>query len=105
MFFVNEMYEQVKQGLIVHMPKEIDHHVADEIRKGIDKRIEFDCLANVLFDFSGTEFMDSSGIGLLLGRHKMVQYLGGKVSAVNVSENIYSMMKMSGIDRIIAIEQ
>lgn len=49
--------------LITHLPKEIDHHSADEIKKVIDRKIEFDCISNIIFDFSDTEFMDSSGIG------------------------------------------
>ena len=65
--------------------------------------IEYDSIANIVFDFNNTEFMDSSGIGLLLGRHRMVQYIGGRVSAVNVSDNIFKMMKMSGIDKIITV--
>lgn len=100
---MKEMYEQTKQGLIIRMPKEIDHHAADEIKRGIDKKIEYDSIANIVFDFNNTEFMDSSGIGLLLGRHRMVQYIGGRVSAVNVSDNIFKMMKMSGIDKIITV--
>lgn len=98
---MKEMYEQTKKGLIIRMPKEIDHHTADEIRSEIDKKIEFDCISNLIFDFEKTDFMDSSGIGLILGRYKMVQYLGGVVSVVNASESIKRMMNMSGIDKFI----
>ena len=100
----NKIYEETKHGLVTHLPKEIDHHSADEIKKVIDRKIEFDCISNIIFDFSDTEFMDSSGIGLLLGRYKMVQYLGGRVSAVNVTDNIVRMIKMSGIDKFISVK-
>jgi len=92
-------------GIIVKMPAEIDHHTADEIRKEVDYKIEFDCVSNVVFDFSGTQFMDSSGIGLILGRMKMVGYLGGNVSVINVSENIFRIMNMAGITNLVTIKQ
>lgn len=100
---MKEMYEQTKQGLIIRLPKEIDHHSVDEIKNKIDKKIEYDCVANIIFDFNNTEFMDSSGIGLLLGRYRMVQYIGGRISVVNVSDNIIKMMRMSGVDKFITI--
>lgn len=98
---MKDMYKQTKKGLIIRMPKEIDHHTADEIRAEIDKKIEFNCISNLIFDFENTDFMDSSGIGLILGRYKMVQYLGGTVSVVNASDSITKMMNMSGIDKFI----
>lgn len=94
-----------KNGIIVNMPAEIDHHTADEIKKEVDYKIEFDCISNVIFDFSNTQFMDSSGIGLILGRMKMVGYLGGNVSVVNVSENVFRIMSMAGITKLVKVKQ
>lgn len=92
-------------GIIVNMPSEIDHHVAEKIKKEVDYKIEFDCISNVVFDFSDTQFMDSSGIGLILGRLKMVGYLGGKVSVINVSENVFRIMNMAGISKMVQVKQ
>lgn len=92
-------------GIIVNMPSEIDHHVAEKIKKEVDYKIEFDCISNVVFDFSNTQFMDSSGIGLILGRLKMVGYLGGNVSVINVSENVFRIMNMAGINKMVQVKQ
>ena len=97
-------YELQGQSLIVYVTKELDHHAVIDLRATSDKLIQAGNVKHIIFDFSDTEFMDSSGIGLLLGRYKMVQYLGGRVSAVNVTDNIVRMIKMSGIDKFISVK-
>lgn len=101
---MNSKYEQTKNGLIVRLPSEIDHHAADEIRREVDKKIELNGISNLIFDFENTSFMDSSGIGLLLGRYKMVHYLGGNVTAIHVSAHLFRTMKLAGIQKLITIK-
>lgn len=101
---MNVGYELKGKILKVRLPKEIDHHVADGLRREIDRRIEFDGITSLVFDFIQTEFMDSSGIGLVLGRCRMVQYLGGKVMIVNASDKIRTMFRMAGVDGMVTIK-
>lgn len=97
------MYEQTSKGLTVYLPKELDHHTADGIRKEVDKRIVQNGISNVVFDFGNTTFMDSSGIGLLMGRYKMVSYVGGTVSAVKVSEKIEKLLAFANVPKFVHV--
>ena len=62
---------QLKDGCMrIAMPKEVDHHCAEQLRKEADLLIGAYHIRKLVFDFAGTEFMDSSGIGVLIGRCK-----------------------------------
>jgi len=70
--------------LIVYVPKELDHHFAGQITEQIDRELEKGLIKQLVFDFSDTTFMDSSGIGMLMGRKRLLSYSGGKVSGLYV---------------------
>ena len=72
-------YQVEENCLTIFLPGELDHHNAEEIRKGSDKLIEENHIKCVIFDFQETNFMDSSGIGVIMGRYKLVYLLGGEV--------------------------
>ncbi|MCI8371910.1 MAG: anti-sigma factor antagonist [Lachnospiraceae bacterium] len=97
------MYEQSGGRLTVHLPSELDHHTADGIRKEIDKKIMQEGVSAILFDFSNTTFMDSSGVGLLMGRYKMVSYVGGSVYAVRVPEKIEKLLCLANVEKYVHI--
>ena len=101
---MNVTIEKCGDELIAALAGEIDHHNSKQIREAIDAELERGGYKLLTFDLESVSFMDSSGIGLLLGRYKMVQYLGGRVSAVNVTDNIVRMIKMSGIDKFISVK-
>ena len=63
-------FEKSGTVLTVHLPAELDHPVSDEIRRDSDRIIGHNYIKNMIFDFSETVFMDSSGIGLLMGRYR-----------------------------------
>ena len=63
-------FEKSGTVLTVHLPAELDHPASDEIRRESDRIIGHDYIKNMIFDFSETVFMDSSGIGLLMGRYR-----------------------------------
>mgnify|MGYP003879393013 CR=1 FL=1 len=89
--------------LIVNFNGELDHHSAEEIRKEIDK-IYFDKgLKNIVLDLKKLNFMDSSGIGLIMGRYKNVSDNGGKLFVVNASSRVDKILRMSGIQKIVQI--
>lgn len=87
--------------LCVKMPKEIDHHNAERISKRLDQYICTNQVNNVVFDFADTEFMDSSGIGIIAGRYKKIQYLGGKVFVMNAGKQVNRILLLSGIQKYV----
>ena len=97
------MYEQTNQGLTVLLPKEIDHHTADGIRQEVDRRIVQDGVSAIIFDFRNTTFMDSSGIGLLMGRYKMVSYVGGSICVTGANEKIRKLLCLANAQKYVHI--
>ncbi len=87
--------------LIVNFNGELDHHSAEEIRKEIDRVYFEKRLAHIVLDLKKLNFMDSSGIGLIMGRYKNVSDNGGKLVLVNVSSRVEKILKMSGILKIV----
>lgn len=94
----------VRDGcLLVTMPKEMDHYKVDMIRKSIDQYLLSGEAQSVVLDFENTGFMDSSGIGLIVGRHKMVSCFGGKLVATHANPRIQKILLMSGVKDMIEI--
>ena len=91
-------------GLTAYLSGEIDHHSAKEIREEIDETIERTKPALLTLDFKNVTFMDSSGIGLVMGRYRMMQLIDGKVVVKNASLHIRKVMRLAGLDRLAAIE-
>jgi len=91
--------------LTVYLQGEIDHHTAREMREGIDKAISFYMPSLLILDFAEISFMDSSGIGLVMGRYKNLKKNGAKLSLCNLKGNIYKIMKLAGIERLAEIEK
>ena len=89
--------------LTIFLPGELDHHNAEEIRKRSDYLIDQNHIRYVIFDFTDTTFMDSSGIGVIMGRYKRIYMLGGEVCAVHTSERMKKILTMSGVTRIMQI--
>ena len=94
-------YELINQCLVIKLNKELDHHSALVIREKTDKMIDRGTIKNIIFDFEGANFMDSSGIGVIMGRYKRVIFSGGKVAVTNVSDAIDRILKLSGLYKII----
>lgn len=82
---------------------EIDHHVSPSIRKDIDLAIIEKSPEILALDFSQVSFMDSSGIGLIMGRYKVMSEHGGKVLVQNPPPGIKKVMKLSGIEKLAKI--
>ena len=100
---MEEMYAVKDNCLFVMMPKEMDHHKADTIRMKIDEYLLDHRAQNVIFDFENTRFMDSSGMGLIVGRYKKVSCFGGKIVAMHVNARIQKILLMSGLKDMIEI--
>lgn len=89
--------------LTVRMDGELDHKSAEVVKTCVEKEIRRTGALNIAFDFSGVSFMDSSGIGLVMGRFKTVNSLGGKIILYGMNSYIERIMRMSGIERIAEI--
>lgn len=96
-------YKVQENCLTIFLPGELDHHNAEEIRKRSDYLIDQNHIRYVIFDFTDTTFMDSSGIGVIMGRYKRIYMLGGEVCAVHTSERMKKILTMSGVTRIMQI--
>lgn len=98
-------YLNLEKTLIFKISEEIDHHTTEKMRRRADYEIERYIPRKVIFDFDNVSFMDSAGIGMLLGRYKNTVMLGGKVEIINVNKNIKKILEMSGILKIIPIRE
>ncbi|MBE7013134.1 MAG: anti-sigma F factor antagonist [Ruminococcaceae bacterium] len=92
-----------KNTLIVKIVGELDHHSAGELREQLDSKIITEGISNLVFDLSDLVFMDSSGIGVIIGRYKLIKSLGGEVYIVSTSKNVDKLLSLSGIPDIIKV--
>ena len=69
--------------LRIVLPRELDHHVATQIQQETDLLVDTYHIRRIIFDFRGTDFMDSSGIGVILGRFRNARFSGGTIQAEN----------------------
>ncbi|MGL6200655.1 MAG: anti-sigma F factor antagonist [Lachnospiraceae bacterium] len=98
------MKYQVRENcLTIYLPNELDHHNAELIRREADRQIERNHIKYIIFDFADTNFMDSSGIGVIMGRYKKISLIGGEVWAMNTSERVRKILAMSGVTKIMQI--
>ena len=89
--------------LTVKMKGELDHHAAKKVREEIDYELERSSAENIAFDFTFVTFMDSSGIGVVMGRYKKVRMLGGRIFIYGMNNEISRIMEMSGIHKIAVV--
>ncbi len=98
-------YDEMDKLLVCQITEEIDHHTTEKMRRILDDEIERYIPKKIVFDFDKVPFMDSAGIGMILGRYKMVRLLGGTVEMINVNSSIKKIFEMSGIPKIIPINE
>ncbi|MBQ2991642.1 MAG: anti-sigma factor antagonist [Clostridia bacterium] len=90
--------------LVVYLEGEIDHHAARYLRTQIEEMIQRTKAAHLILDFSGVGFIDSSGIGMIIGRYKTMRSRQGKMSARGLNAAADRLFHMAGLHRIIPIE-
>lgn len=101
---MNIRYEKEDKQLIVEITEEIDHHIAERLRRKVDDEITRHMPRKTIFDFSRVTFMDSAGIGMIIGRYKMMRLIGGSLEITNISATVRRILEMSGINKIIPME-
>lgn len=97
--------EEQENTLTAFLSGDIDHHTAGEIRETIDSKAEQSRPQYLNLDFKDVTFMDSSGIGLVMGRYKLMSSLGGKVTVSNISAHIRKVMILAGLDKLVIIKK
>ena len=86
--------------LRVVLSGELDHHNAAIIREEIDRELD-GSVKLLTLDMSGITFMDSSGIGLIIGRYKLLERRGGSVAVINADARVDRIFEMSGLYQIV----
>lgn len=89
--------------LIIIINGDLDHHGATEIKRITDKNIMENKIRNLIFDFKNCYFMDSSGVGVIMGRYKLVSNAGGRACAVNLTSPVKRIFQISGLCRVLEI--
>ena len=96
-------YYETDRLLILKITEEIDEHTTKEIRRRADYEIERYMPKRVIFDFDSVTFMDSAGIGIIIGRYKFAKMIGAKVEVSNLTKSVKRIFEMSGILKLIPI--
>ena len=96
-------YYEKDKLLVLKIKEEIDDCSVQKIRRRADYEIERYMPRKVIFDFDSVTFMDSAGIGLIIGRYKFTNMLGGKLEVANLTQSVKKIFEMSGILKLIPI--
>ena len=96
--------EKSGEHLIVYLTGEIDHCSADALRVGIERLLQDRRIKRLTLDFSQVSFMDSSGIGMIIGRYKTMASRGGAIHARAMQPSVERLFHMAGLHRIITQE-
>ena len=89
--------------ILATLDGEIDHHTAANLRSEIDKAVDEHKPTLLVLDFKNVSFMDSSGIGLVMGRYKTISEVGGELAIINTSPQIGKVMRLAGMERLAKI--
>ena len=90
--------------LSIHVRGEIDHHTASAIRQGIDTTLFEKRPTKLILDLSAVSFMDSSGLGLIMGRYSVMKELGGEMVVWNPSPETRAILALAGMERLVRID-
>ncbi len=100
---MEDRFHIIENYLMIRMPEEIDHHQAAALSEGADRYIMGKAVRHIVFDFEDTRFMDSSGVGVVIGRYKKIACFGGKVYAVNADPQIQRIIRVSGLKKVLQV--
>ena len=96
-------FDKKEDKLIVYLIGELDHHSAEEVRNKIDDRIDKEKLIKLIMNFSEVTFMDSSGIGVVIGRYKKILLKNGTICVTEVKGPVKKVFELSGMFKIIRL--
>ena len=96
-------FKKKNKTIIIMVSGEIDHHTSKELRRQTESAYIDMGARNIIFHFEKVTFMDSSGIGMLIGRYKQLQSIGGRISVVAANEKITEIIQFSGLSKLIPL--
>jgi len=96
-------FRKKNKTIIIFISGEIDHHTAKELRKKTENIFSEMPVRNLVFDFKQVTFMDSSGIGMLIGRYKELQFMGGRIAIAEANQKIREILLISGLKQILPL--
>lgn len=99
---MNYYYMAMRGSLVVGLNTDLDHHLADEVRQVIDEVVEERGIRSIIFDFSKVAFMDSSGIGLIMGRYKKM-HQNGRIAIVAPCKSVERILQISGLHKLVTV--
>lgn len=99
------LFKAEKDILTVYLSGDIDHHTSAQIRESVDSQMQKIMPKELRLDFRDVHFMDSSGVGLVMGRYKTASVYGCRVKVCSMPDNVKRIMKMSGLGKIITFEK
>ncbi|MEY4480020.1 MAG: anti-sigma factor antagonist [Bacillota bacterium] len=95
--------ERIEHTLIVRLQGELDHHTAEKVKSHLEEQIAMNTFTHMLINLNELTFMDSSGLGVLIGRYKQIMERGGQMVVSDVHPSIYRIFEMSGLFKIISV--
>ncbi len=96
-------FETIGRALIARLTGEIDHHTCVQIRQEVDRAYQRTRAKDLIFNFDNVSFMDSSGIGMIMGRYRNVAICGGSIAVYNVSKEVNRILDMAGICKLMKV--
>ncbi|SDO07837.1 anti-anti-sigma regulatory factor, SpoIIAA [Paenibacillus sp. yr247] len=97
-------FEQGRRALIVRLKGELDHHTADVVKARMEEAIAKEHTHHLILSLKDLSFMDSSGLGVILGRYKQITSKGGKMVVCDVAPAVYRLFELSGMFKIVSIQ-
>ena len=96
-------FEKIGRTLVAAISGELDHHNAAPLREAMDNELLSGAEKNLIIDLSCLELMDSSGIGLIMGRYRLVESLNGKVCVSGASPSVKKVIELSGLGKLVIL--
>jgi stage II sporulation protein AA (anti-sigma F factor antagonist) len=97
---------EVKQDVLcIRLVGELDHHTAEDVRTKVMSVLENNRIQHMMLNLEGLAFMDSSGLGVILGRYKYIKSKGGEMVVCSISPAVKRLFEMSGLFKIIRLEE
>lgn len=91
--------------LVVRLNGELDHHTSEQLKRQLEQEIAGGRVENLVLSLKDLTFMDSSGLGVILGRYKQIAGRGGKMVVCDVAPSVHRLFDMSGLYKILKLEQ
>lgn len=102
---MEDMFRVDGTALCIKVPEELDHHIAEKMNVGADRILERQNIKRIIYDFRDTVFMDSSGIGAIMGRYRNIRLIGGEIEAIHVNERVGKILHLAGVDKVITVKK